>query len=250
MTLTSPTEVNKPRPFPPSRGDSPSASTQNLLSSLDKSWKWIWWYDDTHDNPWWYHDNTTIWRWYQTRLRLLSVAICCLLFHISNLWLFLCLQFHVIWLNDSICAVLLPTSKQACSEVCALHNLCANIIASLVLCGHMWASTFSEVNIYCTRTRWRNCTQISPTTSKTWGKQSLMPSMFRASPWEVIPLEAQWGLLGVAGNSNPDVDQQRDLSDSRGWLRPLILAGVTSEFQQHIRRYNYVSLNCTRLAIC
>ena len=27
-------EVNKPRPFPPSRGDSPSASTQNLLSSL------------------------------------------------------------------------------------------------------------------------------------------------------------------------------------------------------------------------
>ena len=67
---------------------------------------------------------------------LLFIVVAC--FH--GLWLFLCLQLHVTWLNGSICAVLLPTRKQGCSEVC--HNLFANILASLVL----------RVNIY-----WDQC---------------------------------------------------------------------------------------------
>jgi hypothetical protein len=200
----------------------PPAPPRRICSA---TWKWIWWY----------HDDTM-----QTRLLLVSVGCCSSLLHVSTLWLFLCLQPHVTWLNGSICAILLPTRKQGCSEVC--HNLFANMLASLVLRGHQHLLR----SMYA-RTTW-NCTQIASATSNTLGKQSLMPSMFRASPWEVIPLEAQrgsawqrgiesqWGLLGCLVLSGwrrriPILqDPQDDWSDSSGWLRPFILAGVTSEF--------------------
>ena len=148
--------------------------------------------------PWWYHANTT------------AFGICWLLFIVVAC-------FHSL-------TVSLPSAPCDLTKWFYLCRSTANQKAGLFrslsqsLCQHpcffslAWASTFTEINVCSYYIVTWNCTQIASATSNTLGKQSLMPSMFRASPWEVIPLEAffgvvlrqrgiesQWGLLWVSG---------------------------------------------------
>lgn len=222
MMLTSePTEVNKPRTFPPSRGDSPSASTQNLLSNLEMDMM----------IPWWYHANTT------------AFGICWLLFIVVA-----CFHSLTVSLPSAPCD--LTKWFYLC---CSTANQKAGLFRSLSqsLCQHAgffslaWASTFTGINVCsyymelhtnCFR-NFKHIRQAEPhafnVPCEPMGSHPTR-GIFRGGSAAAGHRKSMGFALGVWLECRRRIpilqDPQDDWSDSSGWLRPFILAGVTSEF--------------------